>query len=1000
MTGKKTPKNGSTKVKQTKTSNDFQDDESSKPANNTFPIIGIGASAGGLEALKSFFSKVPKNSGMAYIVVVHLSPKQPSMMPELLQKVSSIPVIIAKDGKTVESNNVYVIPPDKEINIFKGKLQLLDVVDRKIFHPVDSLFKSLALDQDHFACGIVLSGTGTDGTLGVKEIKANGGLILAQSETSASYDGMPRSAVNTGQIDFILPPEEMPSTIINYFQHPQTIYNQHTTTTTKEHEKCLSKIFNILRTRVGHDFSLYKVNTLLRRISRRMGLNQIDSHELYVRFLRGNPNEVDALFRELLIGVTSFFRDPESFAIIKNDLLPPILDQMTDDSTFRVWIPGCSTGEEAYSLAIILRECLDKISKRIHLQLFGTDIDSHAIDKAREGIFPESIRSDVNQERIKRFFIKEDNHYRVHKEIRDCVVFSVQDIIKDPPFSRLNLLCCRNLMIYLDTEAQKKLLPLFHYTLQPESTLVLGSSETIGGFTNLFEVVNNKWKIFKRREIPQQLRQHIDFPSGLTQVENDVSLSPAATNTPKSKIDLITQKAILDQFGPTAILVDGRGDIQHFQGRSGLYLEPPTSGAPTNNILDLAREGLRIELSSALRSAKASNQKITRKRVNVKTNGDFQLIDLHVSPQHSPKELSGLFLVVFEKIDVDIQSPDSKQSEQVGLEIETNKIRELEKELQITRESHQTTIEELELSNEELKSTNEEMQSSNEELQSTNEELESSKEELQSLNEELQTVNAELQSKVDELSAAQDDMRNLLNSTEIATIFVDNDMHIRRFTPQATHIVNLIQNDIGRPLQHVVNNLANDGMIKDLSDVLSKLSPKETEVETTKGDWFNMRIIPYRTTDNRIDGAVLTFSKISEQKFTHKELKISILEKEQAFDLIESIFNMNADPILVIDSRGKIVIANESLASLMEDKLENVTGIDILNSSDSIFYQKSIKKELQSSLQKGKDFEIDNLEIKTSTDTQNYKVHGRIIKKSNEFPYRLYLQFRKVPTNG
>ncbi|MCF8026075.1 MAG: PAS domain-containing protein, partial [Desulfobacteraceae bacterium] len=797
-------------------------------------------------------------------------------------------------------------------------------------------------------------------------------------------------------VDAVLPPEEMPKKLLEYFTYTKTILARKSTATTTadEQQQSLNKIFAILRTRIGHDFSAYKVNTILRRISRRMGLNQIDSHDTYVRFLRENPGEVETLFRELLIGVTSFFRDSESFDVLKTSVLPSVLEQMNEDDTFRAWIPGCSTGEEVYSLAIVLRELFDNSAKRFNLQLFGTDIDKSAIDKAREGLFQASITADVSKERLKRFFSKEDNFYRIRKEIRDCVVFSVQDLLKDPPFSRLNLLCCRNLLIYLNTEMQKKLLPLFHYTLKPDSILVLGSSETIGGFTHLFQTVDKKWKIFRRQEVPNALRMPVDFPSGLSTVDNSQGNDKIPQPVAKTDISLATQRAILDQFAPTAILIDAKGEILHIEGRTGKYLEA-LSGPPSQNILDLARDGLRIELSSAFRAAKTSDEQVTRKNIRVRTNGDVQMVDLHVWPQKSSKELAGKFLVVFNDIETKPKTDLSDQKSENPSDIETSRITELEKELQITRESHQTTVEELESSNEELKSTNEELQSSNEELQSTNEELESSKEELQSLNEELQTVNAELQSKVEELSGIQDDMKNLLNSTEIATIFVDNDLRVKRFTHEATKIVNFIQTDIGRPLRHVVTNLAYEGLMADLTDVLKNLVPKECEVQNSDGIWYKMRIMPYRTTDNRIDGCVITFSSIEAQKKSQTVLKESGHKFGKALKLVNTIFDMNPEPTVVLDDTFKAVLYNTAFSGLMDVSQEQVGELDILDSQSKIPKHTGLASKLKTTIKDGKPFETKSFALKTSKGEQRYTVHGRIIMEDDEFPYRILLRFVK-----
>jgi len=966
-------------------------DKSGEPERKPFPIIGLGASAGGLEALKTFFSHVSRETPMAYVVIVHMTPDQPSMMAELLQNVAPIPITPAKDGEPVEPGHAYVIPPDKDISIFKGIIQLLKPVKKPRSLPIDLFFRALAKDQGKHAVAIVFSGTGTDGTLGIKDIKENDGLILVQSEETAGYNGMPLSAINTGLVDMVLAPGEMPDKIASYFSHPATHFGAKPTTTDEE-RGWLHKIFAVLRTQIGHDFSTYKTNTILRRIGRRMGLNHIKNHETYVRYLRENPDEVEALFRELLIGVTNFFRDAESFEILKNTVLPKFFEDTAENITFRAWIPGCSTGEEVYSMAMVLREILTRSGRHITLQLFGTDIDKYAIEKAREGLFPASISADISEERLKRFFVKEGDFYRISKEIRDCAVFSVQDVLKDPPFSRLNLLCCRNLLIYLNAKAQKKLLPLFHYTLNPEGILVLGSSETIGGFTTLFETIDKKWKIFKRREIPQAMRQIIDFPSGTIPEAPDQEPMPAAIPTERLDMGRLTRRAVLNQFSPTAVLINTRGEILHVHGRTGKYLETP-SGPPTHNILDLAREGLRIELSSAIRTAKSSGP-VTRKRLSVRTNGDRQMIDLHVSPQTSPKELAGHLLVVFEDLPMDALVKGDRNAPAEGPS-ESSRIGELERELQITRESHQTTIEELESSNEELKSTNEEMQSSNEELQSTNEELESSKEELQSLNEELQTVNAELQSKVEELSNAHDDMRNLLNSTEVATLFVDNDLQVRRFTHQATTIINLIPTDIGRPLKHVVSNLHYDNMIYDLKQVLKNLAPRETEVRTAKGEWFNMRIMPYRTTDNRIDGAVLTFSAIGDQKKAQEMLEASIKRIENALELVNAVFDINPEPMAVLDDQGDVMIANKGFAGLVNTEPHKICGMAADKLLEQFALPKDLPQQLKTALKENKGFRTEPFETKGPKGMEKCFIQGNIIKQDKAFPYRILLNFKK-----
>ncbi len=976
----------------------FQDEVDHAPASDceplsseAFPIVGIGASAGGLEALKAFFANVSEESGMAYLVVVHMAPRQPSLMHELMQRVARIPVTVARDGETIEPDHVYVIPPDRDLSIYRRSIHLMDMAPRGGSLLIDFFLRSLAQDQQANAAAIILSGTGSDGTLGVKEIKACDGLVMVQSEESATYNGMPRSAINTGVVDMVLAPEEMPEKLIRYFRHIENSNKHRTPPAVGEHKDWLRKVLALLRTQVGHDFSLYKESTIFRRINRRMGVNHIEDPDIYIRFMRENPREAKALFQELLIGVTHFFRDPDSFETLKQEILPDMFAQVENDATFRVWVPGCSTGEEVYSLAMIFRECLDAVPRRVTLQLFGTDIDTNAVDKAREGFFPESIVADVSQERLNRFFVKEGESFRIRKEIRDSIVFSVQDVLKDPPFSRLNLVCCRNLLIYLDSRAQKNLLPLFHYTLMPGGILVLGSSESIGEFTSLFHTLDNKWKIFQRKEVPRGLLREVNFPSGLSAPDGIPATPPRASHR-KSDIGQLVQKIVLDRFSPTGVLVDANGLILHILGRTGKYLEA-TSGPPTNNVLDMAREGLRIELASALRAAASSREQVTRNMVRVSTNGGFQPIDLHVCPLEVPEEIEGRFLIVFQ--DIAPQSPKPLDQDEPTVQSDT-RVSRLEKELQSVRESHQTTIEELESANEELKSTCEELQSSNEELQSTNEELESSKEELQSVNEELQTVNAELQSKLEELSTAQDDLRNILNGTEIATVFVDNAMNIRRFTQKATRIINLITGDLGRPLQHVVNNLAYDYMIQDLAAVLENLAPKEAEVQTSDGKWYNMRIIPYRTTDNRIDGAVLTFSSIDDQKRAQEVLRSANTEMEQTQLLVRSVFDMSLYPLAVLDRQGEIILANKAFERLLQIVGDQVEGGNMFDIASGALEQKGLREALE----KGKDFRGIGLEIDYPEGKKHFLACAQRIAQTTDPKVLLLLRLEEVEPKG
>ena len=968
-------------------------DEGSGPEPR-FPIVGLGASAGGLEALRTFFSHLPGETGAAYIVLVHMSPDKPSMLPQLLQKDTSVPVEMAADGVAVQPDHIYVIPPHKEISLYSGVIQLLDPVDRKVSLPIDFFFRSLAADRGNRAVAVVLSGTGSDGTVGLKEVKAAEGLVLVQSEASAKHDGMPRSAANTGLADMILSPEQMPDQIVRYFGSSGPAAESRG----RKDRDWLPKIFALLRVQVGHDFSAYKESTLLRRINRRMGLNQVDGPEAYVRFLRQSPEELNALFRELLIGVTNFFREPQSFEVFKRDILPGLLSGLDEESVFRAWIPGCSTGEEVYSLAMILQECQDELPHRIGVQLFGTDIDGQAIERAREGVYPASIMADVSRERLGRFFHKEGETYRVRKEIRECAVFSVQDLLKDPPFSRLHLLFCRNLLIYLDSSAQKRLLPLFHHTLLPGGVLMLGSSETIGGFTNLFETLNSTWKIFRRQEVPASRRQQVEFPTGIPAAAAAAAATEGKTgNRSWESIERLTQRAVLERFTLPTVLADQAGTILHIQGRTGKYLEP-ASGPPTQSILEMAREGLRMDLSSAMRQAIAEWREVARKNLQVVTDWGTQRINIHVCPLDRPQKLAGRLLIAFEDVPEAPESTAGTAAPEEGELAAGNRykarITELEEELRRTRENHQTTIEELESSNEELKSTNEELQSSNEELQSTNEELESSKEELQSLNEELQTVNAELQSKVDELSAAQDDITNLLSSTEIATVFVDEKLRIKRFSREATRIINLIESDVGRPLEHQVANLEYDGLIADLQQVLDQLAPVEREVRTTDGTWYMMRVMPYRSMDNRIQGCVVTFRNVDAQKKAQERLQEVNADLDRAWGLVRSIFDMSHWPMAVLDDQACLVLANLELYRLLGLTEEEAEGKDFFSLTEGMLEGTDLRDRLEGALKRGEDFQSTPFVLRGEGREWSLFVQGRIVPRHSQRPYRILLSFR------
>ena len=882
------------------------------PGKDQFYIVGMGGSAGSLEAFEQFFRNMPEDSGAAFVLISHLDPTQKGMMPELLQRYTKMKVFEAVDGMKVVPNCVYVIPSNRDMAILHGTLQLLaPTATRGLRLPIDFFFKHLGLDQKEKAIGIIISGMGSDGTAGLKIIKEHLGMVMVEDPESAKYDSMPRSAIDTGLADYVAQAEVLPSMLLAYIKQSSQPLSEHIGTE-EQFVSAVQKILVLLRGQTGNDFSLYKKNTVLRRIERRMNVHHIGKTEQYVRFLQDNPQEVELLFKELLIGVTSFFRDPEAFELLKKTIVPDILKNREKERAVRVWVPGCSTGEEAYSIAIIFSECLSKLRLKgnFKVQIFATDIDKEAIDKARQGVYPANIAADLSPERLEHFFSKEDNKYQINKDIREMVVFAPHNVTMDPPFTKLDLISCRNLLIYLTAELQKKLMALFHYSLMPDGILFLGTSETIGRFVDQFSMVDTKWKIYQRRHSVQTAADTVDFAHFYREAlpAGRVGGKQAAGSV---SIPEVANRMLLEDFTPPAVFINEQGDVVYIHGRTGKYLEPP-AGKTNINIFAMAREGLKIELPGAIREAKSQNKVITLKGIKVKTNGDFQTIDLTVKPVVQPGIQQPLYMLVFENVTM----PPKEGKTISGRASSSSRLKdiniELENELKHTKELLQNTSEEMQLSQEELKSTNEEMQSTNEELQSTNEELSSSKEEMQSLNEEMMTVNAELQVKVDELTLSNSDMKNLLNRTEIATIFLDNDLNIRRFTPEATGIFNLIQSDIGRPISHIVSKLRYDDIVTDVRKVLDLLMYKEAQVQAKDGHWYIMRIMPYRTHDNAIDGVVINFIDITAMK----KLEISLQEKEslaqKASALAAGITATVREPLIVLDANFKVINANPS----------------------------------------------------------------------------------------
>ena len=860
---------------QLKDTNQIDTKEQKKTA--SFPIVGIGASAGGLEAFELFLKNVPEGSGMAFVIVQHLDPTQKGILVELLQRGTTMRVAQVKDRMRVEANCVYVIPPNKNLSILHGVLHLLDLlVPRGLRLPIDFFFRALADDQQENSIGVILSGMGSDGTLGLRAIKEKAGVAFVQEPSSAKFDGMPRSAIDAGLADVIAPVEELPGKISAYLHHvPLITKTGHPDEYTAQ--SALEKVVILLRGQTGNDFSLYKKSTIYRRIERRMGLHQIDKIAEYVRFLQENLQEVKLLFHDLLIGVTSFFRDPEAWEQLKAEVLPALFAGCTSHQALRAWIPACSTGEEAYSLAILFKETLEELKpiKNITLQIFATDLDQQAIDKAREGVFLANIAADVSAERLDRFFVKVDRGYQVAKSIRESIIFAPQNIIMDPPFTKLDFLSCRNLLIYLAPELQKKLLPLFHYSLNPGGFLFLGNAETVGTFTNLYEPLAGKTRLYQRLD-SALAAEPIEFPTTFTTAKPGVPVKP---QKPTAIMQTLADQLLLQTYSPAAVMTNDEGDILYISGRTGKYLEA-AAGKADWNIFAMVREGLNYELRNAFQKALRQKETVKLESISVGTNGGKQLVNVTIQLLSGPNALQGMVMIIFTDI---AAMPQTKMTGKLrGRDVA--RMAEQEKELEQARHEVQSMREEMQTSQEELKSSNEELQSTNEEIQSTNEELTTSKEEMQSMNEELHTVNQELQTRLDELSRTNNDMKNLLDSTDIATLFLDNSMCVRRFTSETSKITKLIPGDVGRPITDIASALLYAELADEAHQVLRKLIKVERQIPTPDGNWFEARILPYRTLDNMIDGVVITFMDITVSKKLEAELRATEARLSERLD--------------------------------------------------------------------------------------------------------------------
>lgn len=851
-----------------------------------FVVAALGASAGGLESLEHFFDHMPADANVGFIVVQHLAPDHDSTLPELLARHTRMRVEQARDRTPVAPNQIYIIPPNSTLTVKSGMLRVtLPAEPRGRRTPIDSLFSSLAEDRGESAVCIMLSGTGTDGTVGLRAIKEFGGMAMAQTLESAKYDSILRSAIATGLVDHVLPVEELPAKLLEYAAHLNSIDGK----AEKIREQIgthIGKIHNLLRRRIGHDFSQYKENTIARRLARRMKALQIETTEQYVQALEDAPEEADRLFKDLLIGVSHFFRDPDAFEELRREVIPKLFKDKGAGDEVRACVVGCASGEEAYSIAILLSEHAATLDNPPAIKVFATDIDERGLEVARKGRYPESIAEFVSPERLERFFNKEENAYQIKRELREFCIFTNHSFIRDPPFARQDLISCRNVLIYLSSDLQQKIVPLFHYALRPGGYLFLGPSENTSSHRELFRTVDNKQRIFQRKETVA--RPHVTFPPA-----RDIS-RPRLSDEPQREggqnISKQLERIILEQYRPACAAVKENGDAVYFSGRIGRYLEPAT-GTPDSNVINMAREGLRIPLRAALYKAVTSRDSIVHSQVPFQTEAGVTNLDLTVEPIAEFKA-ANLYMILFEEVPA---PPDAAGRPAFDASSEET-IRHLEDELRSAHEHAQAMFEELESSNEELKSANEE-------YQSTNEELETSKEEAQSFNEELETINAELNRRVIELDHANSDLQNLNASTQIATIFLDSKLHIKKFTPATSSVFRLIAADVGRPITDLAPQFADTGLVDDITEVLRTLVPRERDLPGTGAQHYLMRILPYRTVHNVIDGVVITFTDVT-------QIKQLELQAEEAKDYSESIVETVREPLLVLDATLRVRSAN------------------------------------------------------------------------------------------
>lgn len=916
-------------------------------------VVGIGASAGGLESFSTFFAHMPNDSNIAFVLLPHLDPTHNSLMPELLSKTTAMPVCEASENMQVQGDHVYILPPGKLLFISGGHLHLSpNVKSRTQWVAIEYFLRSLALDQGQHCVAIILSGTGSHGTLSFRDIKLAGGMIIAQDPASTTYNQMPINAINTGLVDVIARPENMPMLLTEFSNHPYV--QSKAEQTDQQVFNGIYPILSLLHSRTGYDFSGYRKNMLLRRIQRRMCVCHTETIEDYHQFMQNNPTETSSLNKDLLIGVTAFFRDEEAFSALETHVFPKLVARSSVDNPVRIWIPACATGEEVYTITLLMFEAFDQAKKEINLQVFASDIDEQSINVARGGIYTKNSAEIISAERLARFFdITNKGDYQIKKIIREKIIFSNQNLIKDTPFSRLDLISCRNLFIYLQPELQANLLDLFHVALKKTGYLMLGPSESLGKNKHQFAIISKKWRIFKKSKLliksPLALPLRL-IPTANISIDQSTISNNFRVDSPFRYSDLVNRD-LLAAYAPAAVLINRSFEILHHQGPTVNFLEFP-KGSPSNNLLVLLREGIRARMRSAINYVKKENQAIADHQARVKRNNHYVTCTLTVRPVYEPNLSTELLLITFEeKHPLQDSSPKNITVEDTlkknppsqyliannDSTANSNIITQLEYELNATREDLYSTVHELENSNEDLKVSNEEAMSINEELQSANEELEISTEELQSMNEELNTINTELQYKVEELERSYNDISNLLSSTDIATVFLNRDMQVMLFNPSISELLNLRQSDIGRPISNFSANVSNKALMTDAKQVLETLTPIETDVwshhKGQKRRCYLRRIVPYRTLDDDINGVVITFFDITERHHQKQILEQCVQERTHALHereaRLSAIMNYAFEAILVLDLSGKITEFNDSAQTMFNYNNKEIIGKNI-----------------------------------------------------------------------